>query len=275
MGKILVVDTVGDQREAIEGALAEAGWEVVTLQDPGECCQVAADAVVVAADAAGLARVQQEMARFRESSDAPVILVIDLDRSGWDRTFGAAGGLNVDAVLDKPLSPQALLSRLEGLLSAREEIRQLAMQPDMAAILDRAIANEEESEAFYRQAAGQVSSPETRDALQALAEEEGEHRRLLGEFREGRRPLPEGSPQVGSLVESFGAPPFSATMSPADAFLLAANKERLAVQRYDGWAALYQEGSERELLRRLAEMERQHLARVEAMFSNAAFPEAW
>lgn len=111
--------------------------------------------------------------------------------------------------------------------------------------------------------------------LQALAEAEGEHRRLLEGFREGRRPLPEGSAQVGSLMESSGAPPFSATMSPADAFLLAANKERRAVQRYDGWASLYQVGPERELLLRLAEMERQHLARVEAMLSNAAFPEAW
>jgi len=64
-------------------------------------------------------------------------------------------------------------------------------------------------------------------------------------------------------------------MSPADAFLLAAKKERLAMQMYRNWAALYAAGPERDLLLRLAEMERQHQAHVEAMFSDAAFPEVW
>ena len=64
-------------------------------------------------------------------------------------------------------------------------------------------------------------------------------------------------------------------MSPADAFLLAANKEKLAVEMYENWAKLYPEGAERELLLQLAEVERAHKAKVEAMFTNAAFPEAW
>jgi rubrerythrin len=64
-------------------------------------------------------------------------------------------------------------------------------------------------------------------------------------------------------------------MQPADAFLLAANKERLSARMYENWAALYEDGPERDLLLRLADMERQHLAHVEAMFSNAAFPEVW
>jgi len=275
MGRILVVDTVGDQRQAIEAALAGAGWEVAALEDPLQCCQVAADAVVVAADAPGLARVEQGVARFRETSNAPVVLVIDLDRSGWDRTFGAAAGLGVDAVLDKPASPQALVHRLEALLSAREQARQLGAQPDMAAILGRAIADEEASEAFYRQAAERVSSPETRDTLQALAADEREHKRLLEEFRQGRRPLPASPAEAGSLVEAFGAPAFGPAMSPADSLLLAANKERLAMGMYENWAALYPAGPERDLLLRLAGIERQHLARVEAMFTNAAFPEVW
>jgi hypothetical protein len=38
---------------------------------------------------------------------------------------------------------------------------------------------------------------------------------------------------------------------------------------------LYPEGAERQLLLHLSEVERGHKARVEAMFTNAAFPESW
>jgi len=275
MAAIMVVDTVGDSRQAIEAALRGAGWEVTLLDDPMECCIGPADAVVVAADAAGLARLQQAAALLREQSDTPVILITDLDRSGWDRTFGASGGLNVDALLDTPVNGHALVARLRGIFAARENARQLAATPDMQALLARAIANEEASEAFYRQAAARAATPETRDALQTLMEDERAHRRALEEFREGRRALPSGSPKTGSVVEAFGAPEFSTDMSPADAFLLAAKKERLAMQMYRNWAALYAAGPERDLLLQLAEMERQHQAHVEAMFSDAAFPEVW
>jgi rubrerythrin len=44
---------------------------------------------------------------------------------------------------------------------------------------------------------------------------------------------------------------------------------------YENWAALYPQGRERELLLQLAEVERRHKAHVEAMFTNAAFPEVW
>ena len=84
-----------------------------------------------------------------------------------------------------------------------------------------------------------------------------------------------GKVAAGSLVEKFGSPAFSPDLSPADTFLLAARKEKLAVEFYENWAALYPEGAERELLLGLAEVERRHKAKVEAMFTNAAFPEAW
>jgi len=219
--------------------------------------------------------VQQGVARLREQSKTPVILITDLDRSGWDRTFGAAGGLNVDALMDKPVDPDALVRRLGAILAAREDARQVAASPDMRTILDRALANEDASVAFYRQAAERASSPETRDALAMLAKDEQEHRLMLEEFRDGRRPLPSGSPKTASLAEALGTPEFSAEMSPADAFLLAAMKERLATQMYQNWAALYKAGPERDLLLRLAEMERQHEAHVETMFADAAFPEVW
>ncbi len=273
MTKILVIDTVGDCREELQDAFRAAGWEVASTQDPAEAGSAAADAVVLATDAAGLAQSLKQVQPTRSSS-AATVLVADLDRSGWDRTFGTPEALDVDALFDKPVNAAAVVKRLEGILAARAEAKQSAAS-EVSAILDRAIANEEAAAAFYRQAAASVADAGTRDALEALMRDEEQHKQLIEEFRSGARPLPEGMAAGGSLVESFGTPDFSADLSPADAFLLAAQKEKLAVEFYENWAKLYPDGPERELLRRLAEIERHHKAKVESMFANAAFPERW
>ncbi|MEI8242376.1 MAG: ferritin family protein [bacterium] len=142
-------------------------------------------------------------------------------------------------------------------------------------ILARAMANEESSAAFYRQAAARMTNPVTRDALEGLMRDELEHRQLIGEFQSGRRTLPEGHSSGGSLVECLGAPDFTADLSPANAFLLAARKEKMAVEFYETWAKLYPGGAEQELLLRLAEVERRHKQKVEDLYTNTAFPEAW
>jgi rubrerythrin len=204
-----------------------------------------------------------------------VILVVDLDRSGWDRTFASPESLNVDALFDRPVDGPAIVRRLAGILAAREDARRLAAAPEFSSILDRAIVNEEAAAAFYRDAARRISNPETRQVLDTLVRDEQEHKQLLEEFRSGARPLPDATPQTATLVEAFGAPQFDAELSPADALLLAANKERLAVEFYENWAKLYPDGAQRQLLLHLADVERGHKARVEAMFADAAFPESW
>lgn len=147
--------------------------------------------------------------------------------------------------------------------------------PDMLSIIERAIANEDSAAAFYRRAAASVSDPVTRDALEGLMRDEADHKKLLEEFKAGARALPRGQTSGGSLLESLGAPDFTADMSPTDAFLLAARKEKMAVEFYEKWAALYPGGPERDLLLGLAEIERRHKILVESMYANAAYPEAW
>lgn len=273
MARILLIDTVGDCREAIGDALRGSGWDVDVADDPAGTAVAEPDAIVLATDAAGLGQALQAVQPARKAG-AATVLVVDLDRSGWDRTFGSPEALDVDAIFDRPADAQAVARRVGGILAARTEGLQLAGK-ELSAILDRAIANEEAAAAFYRQAAARVADAVTRDALESLMRDEEEHKQLIEEFRSGARALPEGTTASGSLVESFGTPDFSAEMSPADAFLLAAQKEKLAVEFYENWAKLYPEGDERQLLLRLAEIERRHKAKVEAMFSNAAFPESW
>jgi len=275
MSKVLVIDTVGDSHEALQQALQAAGWEIATTDDPTTARSAPAEAIVLASDAAGLGRALAEVQAACKASGTPLLLVADLDRSGWDRTFGTAEALEVDALFDKPVAAEALVKRLEGIRTARQDADRRSATPEMSAIVERAIANEEAAAAFYRRAAEKVTEPTTRDALEGLMRDEQQHKRLIEEFRSGQRPLPKDTAQGGSLVETFGTPEFHAEMSPADAFLLAARKEKLAVEFYEKWAGLYPEGTERDLLLRLADMERSHKAKVEAMFSCAAFPESW
>jgi rubrerythrin len=275
MERILLVDTLGDVRAYIEQPLSDAGWDVLVADDAAACRTTAADAILLATDTAGLARALTHVEAVREKSGTPVILVANLDRSGWDRTLGAPESLNVDALFDKPVNAPALIRRLAGMLAARDDVRKPAAASDMPSILERAIANEEAAAAFYRRAAQGVSNPDTRKVLESLMHDEEEHKRIIEEFRSGARPLPEGTTQTATLVEAFGTPPFGTGISAADAFLLAANKERLTMEFYANWAKLYPEGEQRQLLLHLSEVERGHKARVEAMFTNAAFPEVW
>jgi rubrerythrin len=275
MARILVVDRLQDECEALKRALGEAGWEVVVADDAAACRTASADAIVLAADAADLARAHAHVEAVREELATPVILVADFDRSGWDRTFTSPEALNVDALFDRPVDAQALVRRLAGILAAREDARLLAAAPEMSSIVDRAIVNEEAAAAFYRRAAERISDPQTKEVLESLMRDEQEHKRLLQEFRSGARPLPDATVQTTTLVEVFGAPQFSEELAPSDALLLAANKERLAVEFYENWAKLYPDGEERRLLLYLANVERGHKVRVEAMFANAAFPESW
>ena len=275
MTRILLVDTLGDVRAYIEQPLSDAGWEVLVTDDAATCRTTAADAIVLATDTAGLASAHMHGEAVRDRSGTPVILIINLDRSGWDRTLGTPESLHVDALFDKPVDGRALVHRLAGILAAHEDARQSAASPEMLSIIERAIANEEAAAAFYRRASQHVSNSDTRKVLESLMHDEEEHKRIIEEFRSGARPLPEGTTQMATLSEAFGTPPFGTEISAADAFLLAANKERLAMEFYANWANLYPDGEQRELLLHLSEVERDHKARVEAMFTNAAFPEAW
>jgi rubrerythrin len=274
MKTVLVIDTIGDSRTEIEGAFAAAGWRVKHNENASALPDETADAVILATDAAGLGRALPAVQACRQATGVPLALVVSLDRSGWDRTFGAAAGLDVDALFDRPVNAVALVQRLNGILAAREAVR-TPPPAGMPAILDQAIANEITAAAFYRQAAERVADPATRAVLEDLMRDEIEHQCLLEEFKSSAHPLPEDAPPAGSLVETFGTPDFSPGLTPADAFLLAAQKEKLAADFYRNWAGLYPGRPERDLLLRLAEMERGHKARVEALFTNAAFPEAW
>jgi rubrerythrin len=277
MPKILIIDPTGHTTAALAQALEVAMFQVQTLADPAQARTAAADAdaIVLAADTGELASALPQTIALRGDRKTPVLLATDLDTAQWDDTFGVPEAFDVDALFGLPLDTDALVRRIEMILEARLSVSPHAPLPGMEAILERAIANEEAAEAFYRKAAAAVRDRETREALEQLADEEKDHKRLLVEFQSGGRPLPASPTVPPSLVDTLGCPNFTAELKPPDAFLLAACKERLAVRFYEDWARLYPPGDERDLLEGLAAVERRHQEHVEGMFTNASFPESW
>lgn len=278
MSKIGIIDTTGKNYSSLKDILEKAGYET-SLQEALSCCDMSLEAIILVADASGLAQAFANVAAFRERHQTPVILIAELDRSGWDRTFSASEGLAVDALLEQPVPPEALIQRLHALLEARQAAQKAMASPQMDYILQRAIANEQAAAEFYARAAALVAAPATKEILQTLAQEERTHEKLLEEFRAGKRPLPDAqlAPEnSGAIIEAtLSLPDFSPEMQPLDAFLLAAKKEKLSAAAYENWARLYPEGPERQLLFQLAQMEREHQHFVESMLVNASFPEAW
>jgi len=278
MPTILLIDEDRGRKGALASALCEAGFDVKTVSDPQDAPASldGVDVTVLVAAQTDLAILLGRTRDLREEGTPPMVLVTALDRSGWDRTFSSAEAFEVDALLDLPLDSAALITRLKGIIAAQADVTMHQVRtPEIEAIVARAVTNEEAAEAFYRRAAEVAENSETRKTLLSLASDEAQHKQLLLDFKSGKRPLPEQGTDATTLVESFGAPDLTPDLAPADAFLLAARKEKLAVEFYENWAALYPPGAERETLMRLAEVEREHKTRVEEMFSRAAFPESF
>jgi rubrerythrin len=276
--KILIIDATGSVAGPLSEALKAEGWTTETSAHPKKRPKAAGcDGVFLAVQAGELAARLPGAVRLARKSGAPLLLATNLDRSGWDRTFESADALEVDALFDLPVEPAAVVRRLKGIAEARgpAEGRGARKTPADASIIARAVANEEAAQAFYARAAKSVTRKDTKETLEMLARDEKEHKRLLIEFKKGRVALPSAPAAGGAVLENMNAPDFSDDMTPADAFLLAARKEKLAADFYQSWAAMFPEGPERELLQRLAEVERRHKEWVEGMFTNASFPERW
>jgi rubrerythrin len=262
---IWIVDPRKRESARCREALRAEGWHVKVAASASGV-KGHADAVVLVDDLAAVDGIRSQPSL----RSVPIVLVISLDRSGWDRTFHDETAFRVEALLDLPVDTAALAKRLRGILDASRPAEQAVPSRE---ILRRAMANEEAAERFYRKAASASKDPATRLVLEDLASDEGEHRRKLLEFLEGKRPFVSAPVAPSSVVEKFGVPELTPDLSPADAFLLAARKEKLAADFYEDWAELHPPGPERELLLKLADMERRHKAHVEELFVNASFPE--
>lgn len=147
---------------------------------------------------------------------------------------------------------------------------------DFAAIIDLAIAKEEEAYDFYIELMNKVTARTARNTLQYVADEEKKHKKFLVNYRQGGygdEGLTLGTVVDYKIAEHLEAPDIKAGMENKDIYLIAAHREKNAHDFYLSLAAIHPEGKARNVLLKMAEEELKHKEKMEYHYTNAAFPQ--
>ena len=144
-------------------------------------------------------------------------------------------------------------------------------------VMSIAIKREIEANEFYTDVAKKMADPEVKKTFTQLAGEEMGHMELLEKFRsDPQMPFKIGAPSNDSKVaEATELPRLSTEMKPADALALAMKKEQQAVEFYRGLSASSTEAGLKATFDNLANMELGHKNRLENLFVDIGYPEAF
>jgi rubrerythrin len=149
-------------------------------------------------------------------------------------------------------------------------------QKKFTQIIGTAINNEVEAYTFYRTISEKVRDRNLKTLFAELAGEEKQHRETLENLLAKGFAKIHFAPGVDYRVaDALASPPLTADLKPLDGLVLAIRKELEAMQMYTRLSAAAADPSEKSLFTELANMERGHKARLEDIYTNQAFPEAW
>ena len=142
--------------------------------------------------------------------------------------------------------------------------------------IQNAIAKEVESYVFYRSIEEKVKDKALKSTFRELAGEETKHR----EFLEGLlvKPMKElrfDESKDYKVSKTIERPDVTIDMKPIDGLKLAIKKEEDAMQLYQGLSAASKDADMKKMFDSLAKMETSHKVRLEDIYTNQAFPEAW
>ncbi|HSA32691.1 MAG TPA: ferritin family protein [bacterium] len=143
-------------------------------------------------------------------------------------------------------------------------------------ILLMAVNNEIEAYEFYEGAAAKTANKALKSIFVELADEELKHQRLLESFlvEEGKK-LKFAETADYKIAETVELPRLSVQMSFVDAIALAMKKEEEAMTMYRNFAEASSDPEQKEMFTQLARMEQGHKTRLEALYTDTAFVEAW
>lgn len=147
---------------------------------------------------------------------------------------------------------------------------------DYKRVLSEAISNEIEAYEFYQSAAAKSESAALKAVFTELAEEEIRHRTMLEAFVSDDAPAMRFSSGADyKVAESVELPELSPYMSFIDGIALAMKKEEAAMAMYRGLAEISTDPEQKNMFMQLSNMERMHKAKLEDLYSNTAYVEAW
>jgi len=147
---------------------------------------------------------------------------------------------------------------------------------DYKRILKMAIDNEIEAYEFYASAARKSADSNLKAIFLELSEEEMKHKVLLEAF------LKNESAQMNfhtsadyKISESVELPKLTPQMSFADGVALAMKKEEEAMNMYQQFADASVDANQKNTFLQLAKMEQGHKKKLEDLYTNTAYVEAW
>jgi rubrerythrin len=147
---------------------------------------------------------------------------------------------------------------------------------DFKKILLSAIDKEVESYTFYTATSERVKDSALKTIFKELAEQETMHRKTLQEYLTGaKKELKFDETKDYHLSDTIESPVLTTEMKPLDGLKLAIKKEEEAKQMYEKLAAASSDAEQKKVFEELAKMELGHKARLEDIYTNAAFAEAW
>jgi rubrerythrin len=147
---------------------------------------------------------------------------------------------------------------------------------DAKKILSLAIDREIEAYTFYHTVSDKVKDKALKSLFNELAGEEKKHREFLqGLVAKGSTTMHFDAKNDYKVGDALPTPPLTADLKPLDGLVIAIKKELEAMQMYTQLAKLSTETEQQLLFSQLATMERGHKARLEDLYTEMAFPEAW
>jgi len=143
-------------------------------------------------------------------------------------------------------------------------------------VIETAISREVESYTFYKAVSERVKDANLKKLFAELAGDETKHRGFLqGLLGRGVKELHFSTSKDYKVVDALPTPALSASMKPLEGLVIAVKKELEAMQMYTQLANASEDAEQKKLFNDLATMERGHKSRLEDIYVNMAFPEAW
>ena len=143
-------------------------------------------------------------------------------------------------------------------------------------IISEAINNEVEAYTFYQTVSEKVTDANLKKLFGELAGEEKGHREYQQKLlSRDITSLGFSSTKDYKVGDTLPTPPLTPDMKPIDGLVVAIKKELAAMQMYSQLANASDDAEVKKLFTELAAMERGHKTRLEDIYVNMAFPEAW
>jgi rubrerythrin len=147
---------------------------------------------------------------------------------------------------------------------------------DAKKIISLAIEREVEAYTFYRTISEKVKDKALKSLFAELAGEEKKHREFLqGLLAKQVSKMSFEAKADYKVGDALPTPKLTADLKPVEGLVIAIKKELEAMQMYTQLAKLSTDTEQEMLFTQLATMERGHKTRLEDLYTEMAFPEAW